>query len=167
MNIQFNGTWTEEQFKRFHQLSMPPSYRWMLKWFPWCWLGLFAFTILLNFAYKIDFKLVVNLLLLLVFWFSFSKLMEYNIKQAWQSNKLIKGEISGVIDQTEIIWKNAYGETRYPWEILLNYRETTDIVLLYIAINQAIMVPRNFFQSEEDWQQFRQLIVEKLPKKVA
>jgi hypothetical protein len=35
--------------------------------------------------------------------------------------------------------------------------------MLYLGINQAILLPRSFFHSEEDWQQFRKLVTEKLP----
>jgi len=52
---------------------------------------------------------------------------------------------------------------RYPWEILFQYREQRDFFMLYLGINQAILLPRSFFHSEEDWQLFRKLVTEKLP----
>jgi hypothetical protein len=35
--------------------------------------------------------------------------------------------------------------------------------MLYLGITQAVLLPRSFFQSEEDWQQLRKLVTEKLP----
>lgn len=165
MSIHFSGTWTEQQYNRFQQLCMPAFSRWILKWLPWFWLGFILVKLLSYPGYLISFELAFDLFTILFFWVLLPKYRESQIKRSWQSNKLIQGELSGMIDEAGVIWRNAYGEMRYPWELLLKYSEATDIILLYTAINQALILPRNFFQSEDDWQQFRQLVVEKLPKK--
>ncbi|MGH1392815.1 MAG: YcxB family protein [Trichormus sp.] len=165
MSIQFSGTWTEQQYNRFQQLCMPAWSRWVFKWLPWFWLGFMLVKLVFAPGYIVSGWIVFDVLMVLYFLVLIPKLRERQIKRAWESNKMIKGEISGVVDQDSIIWRNAYGETRYPWEVLLKYREALDMILIYIAINQVLILPHNFFQSEEDWQQFRQIVIEKLPKK--
>ncbi len=164
MSIQFSGTLTEQQFNRFQECCTPAVLRWILKWLPWFWLGLILIQVLSFSGYIGSFGMFRDVFLLLYF-LLILKFRERQIRRAWQSNKLVQGEISGVIDQEGIVWSHAYGELRYPWEIILKYREVADIFLLYTAINQALLLPHSFFNSEEDWKQFRQLIAEKLPKK--
>jgi hypothetical protein len=165
MSIHFSGTWTEQQYNRFQKLCMPTFLKWIFKWFPWFGLGYILVKLLFYPGYLASFSLVFDVLIILYFLVFLPKLRERQIKRAWQSNKLIQGEISGVVDQAGVIWRNAYGEMRYPWDLLLKYKQETDIVLLYTAINQALILPRNFFQSEEDWQEFRQLVVSNLQNK--
>ncbi|OLP17688.1 hypothetical protein BST81_15320 [Leptolyngbya sp. 'hensonii'] len=165
MSIQFSGTLTEQQFNRFQQCCMPALLRWILKGFPWFWLGFALIKVLSLSGYITSFGLAFDIFLFVYFLVVIPKLRERQIKRAWQSNKLIQGEISGVVDQERIVWSHAYGELRCPWEIILKYREVADIFLLYTSLNQAILLPRSFFQSDADWHQFRQLVAEKLPKK--
>lgn len=109
--------------------------------------------------------LVLDLFVPLYFFLFIPKLRERQIKRAWESNKLLQAEASGIIDRDGLVWRNTYSETRYPWEILLKYQEKSDFLILYVGINQAIILPRRFFHSEEDWQEFRHLVIEKLPNK--
>jgi hypothetical protein len=165
MSISFRGTLTEPQFNRFQQQCAPPTLRWILKLFPWCWLG-FTLVKLLSFpGYLLSFGMGFDLLFLLYFWLFIPRLQKSQVKKAWQSNRLLREEVYGTIDRDEIIWQHAYGELRLPWEFILQYREISDIILLYTAINQALLLPRDFFHSEADWQQFKQLVIEHLPKK--
>ncbi len=161
MSIQFRGTLTEQDFNRFQQYSLPTFCKWLFKWFPWLWLG-FVLTRIWSGDYSID-QIVFDLFLLFYFFLLGPKLRERQIKRVWESSKILHEEISGVIDQESVVWRNTYGEMRYPWEILSQYREQGDFFMLYLGINQGIILPRSFFHSEEDWQQFRKLVTEKLP----
>jgi YcxB-like protein len=160
MSIQFSGTLTEQDFNRFQQYCLPTFCKLLFKWFPWFWLG-FLLTRIWSGYYSID-QLVFDLFILFYFFLFLPKFRERQIKRVWESSKILHEETSGVVDLEGLVWRNIYGEMRYPWEILSQYREQADFFMLYVAINQAIILPRSFFHSEEDWQQFRQLVTEKL-----
>lgn len=164
MSIQFSGTLSEQQFNRFQQCCMPTFVRWFLKWCPWFWLGLTFIKVLSFPSYIRGFGLVFDVFVLLYLFLLMPRLRERQIKRMWQSNKMIQAEISGEADQEGIVWRHTYGELRCPWEIVLKYRESADIFLLYTSINQALLLPRSFFNLEEDWIQFKQLVSEKIPK---
>jgi len=161
MSIQFRGTLTEQDFNRFQQYSLPTFWKWLFKWFPWLWLG-FVLTRIYSGNYSID-QLVFDLFLLFYFFLFLPKIRERQIKRMWESSKILHEDTSGVIDIEGVVWRNTYGEMRYPWEILSQYREQGDFFMLYLGITQAVLLPRSFFQSEEDWQQLRKLVTEKLP----
>jgi YcxB-like protein len=163
MSIQFSGTLTEQDFNRFQQYCMPAFCKWLFKWFPWFWIGFILIRVFSGY-YSID-MLVFDLFVPFYFFLFLPKFRERQIKRAWESNKLLQAEASGIIDRDGLVWRNIYSETRYPWEILLKYQEKSDFLILYVAINQAIILPHHFFQSEEDWQEFRHLVIEKLPNK--
>lgn len=165
MSIQFSGTLTEQQFIRFQQDLIPTFAKFLSKWFPWLWLGFTLLKVLSLSDYIKSLGMIFDILIILYFLVFVPKLRERQIKRLWQNNKLIQGKISGAIDQEGIIWSHAYGEIRYPWEILLKYREAAGIFLIYISLNQVLYFPRDFFSSKEDWQQFQQLIADKLPEK--
>lgn len=171
MSISFSGTLTEQDFYRFQQLGTPAFYRWFFRWsacLGWFFLGFSLILVFQGFS-PIDSLFFPSLLLFYFLWLP--KQRERQLKQLWESNKLIQGEISGEVDREAIVWNEtylnatAYSNTKCPWEILLHYQEQADLVLIYTGINQVFMLERSFFQSEEDWQQFRQLVAEKLPNK--
>lgn len=164
MNISFNGTLTEQEFNRFNEIAMPALLQWILKLFPWLLLGYVLVKIIGLPGYIDSPELIIDVILLLFFFFFLPQLRKYQIKKAWASNKLIQGEIAGVINELGITWSHTYGEMRFSWDIILKYRESKDMFLLYTAINQALILPRSFFHSEEDWQKFKQLITQKLNK---
>jgi len=163
MTIHFSGTLTKQQFNHFQQLCMPTFLKWFLKWFHWIWLGLILIKVLSITSYIRSSMLVFDILVFLYLLLFAPKLRERQIRRAWEGNKIIQGEVSGLADQEGIVWSHVYGELRCPWEIIYKYREEPDIVLLYTGISQAIILPRSFFHSEEDWKQFRRLVSEKLP----
>jgi hypothetical protein len=165
MSISFRGTLTEPQFNRFQKHCAPLILRLILKWFPWCWLGFALVKVFAIDSYLTSFWVVFDLCFILYFLLFIPYLQKSQVKKAWQSNRLLREEIFGTVDRNGIIWRHAYGEMRFPWELILSYREVADIMLLYTSINQAILLPRDFFSAEADWLQFKQLIAENLPQK--
>ncbi|AFZ36081.1 hypothetical protein Sta7437_2549 [Stanieria cyanosphaera PCC 7437] len=164
IEIHFNGILSEEHFYKFNQYCRPPWARFIGKWFPWFYLGLMIVEAIGIPEYiaspRFSFDISILLLLLLL-----PQLTKRQIKKVWQSNKSIQEGFSGVATEENFVCNSSYGESKFPWNVMLKYKEVENIILLYIAINQAFILPSSFFNSEEDWQQFRQLVAERVPKK--
>ncbi|GAB4232054.1 MAG: hypothetical protein Kow0049_14720 [Stanieria sp.] len=112
------------------------------------------------------FKEVFNDVFILICLWLLSQSTKRNSKKAWQSNKLIHGNFSGVATEQTLFWNHPYGESKFPWDVMLKYKEAKNIMMLYTSIDQALFIPRSFFKSEEDWQQFRHLVANKVSKKI-
>ena len=85
------------------------------------------------------------------------------LKRQWTQNKLIQGEISGIVDDDGIEWNSTYSRGRFPWSVAVKWRGTSDIVLVYVGPNQALFFPKEFFADEGDWERFRQTIRDRVP----
>jgi hypothetical protein len=79
---------------------------------------------------------------------------------------LFRGPISGrVTDEAlELASERAAGKTK--WSAFVQYKMTDQIVLLYQSNAAAMIVPRGFFGSDDDWQQFRRHVRSVVPDRV-
>jgi hypothetical protein len=165
MCIHFCGILTEQQFNHFQNLSMQGFCKWVYKWLPWFWLGFMLLKHLTFSEHTSHANLLFELFFTLYLCVFMPQLRIRQIKRAWKSNKFIQGESSGTVDQNGIIWSHTYGELRCPWDLITKYKDIGDAILIYTSVNQALILPSNFFYSETDWNQCRQLVADKLPKK--
>ena len=84
----------------------------------------------------------------------------------WRSNRILQLPVSGVVSEDEITWNiEGHSSGRFPWTLLLSYRSSESMILIYQGINQAFYFPRRYFQSEEEWASFRRIVASKLPRK--
>ncbi|BAU65381.1 hypothetical protein STA3757_27660 [Stanieria sp. NIES-3757] len=176
IEINFGGTLTEKQFHICQQYYLPTWFNFISKFAFWFYLGLMIVKWLMIFiglenpgdiplsSREVFSAVFGDVFILLWLWLLFQS-TKRNSKKVWQSNKLIHGNFSGVATEQTLFWNHSYGESRFPWHVMLKYKEAKNIMMLYTSINQALIIPRNFFNSEEDWQQFRQLVANKVPKK--
>ncbi|AFZ36085.1 hypothetical protein Sta7437_2553 [Stanieria cyanosphaera PCC 7437] len=184
IEIHFGGILTEEHFYIYKQYCLPTWIEFFFKWLFWFYLGLTIVRWLSWFnLYSMIIKglgnprdiplsfdevisdVIGDVFIFICFLWLFFQSTKQNSKKAWQSNKLIHGNFSGVATEKTLFWNHPYGESRFPWDVMLKYREVKNIMMLYTEIDRALIIPRNFFYSEEDWQEFRQLVTSKVPKK--
>ncbi|AFZ36084.1 hypothetical protein Sta7437_2552 [Stanieria cyanosphaera PCC 7437] len=179
IEIQFSGTLTKKYLYHLHHHYQPIWFNFFLKWLPWIFLGLMIYTLLSILGYisvssplykpgyiSVNSSFLYNIFLLLFLFFMSPWLfIKRQIKKILQSNKLIQGNFSGVATEPTLFWNSPYGESIFPWDAMLKYKEAKNTIILDTVINQTLIIPRNFFYSEEDWQQFRRLVISKVPKK--
>jgi hypothetical protein len=65
---------------------------------------------------------------------------------------------TGRADEETFELKTDLGLARYPWKVFYKSLLTSSEVLLYQAPQQAVLVPRELFASDDDWRRFAELI---------
>ena len=74
--------------------------------------------------------------------------------------------VNGEVSDDGVSWNvEGLSTARFPWHLLLKYRESETLVLIYQSLNQVFYFPRHYFQAEGDWLQFRKLVGSKLQRK--
>jgi hypothetical protein len=78
-------------------------------------------------------------------------------------NKFPKME--GTISSEEIVVKTTLAENKYKWEAYSSYGEERNIISLFQENILVLPLKETFFERKEDWEEVKQLIKDKLPKK--
>jgi hypothetical protein len=73
-------------------------------------------------------------------------------RKAWRTNASLRAAFSGSISTAGITWQGAFGQVNFPWDALYGYKKRGEIVLVYVAVNQAYFLLPRFFSSTADWE---------------
>ncbi|HET9217796.1 MAG TPA: YcxB family protein [Terriglobia bacterium] len=88
------------------------------------------------------------------------------VHRAWTSNKLIQRSVQGAVSEEGMKWSiEGISSSEIPWDLLLRYRASNSMVLLYQGANQYYCVLRRYFVNDSDWADFKKIVADKLPKK--
>ena len=78
---------------------------------------------------------------------------------------LFRGPVSGRVTDEVLELESEQSAGRTKWSAFVQYKMTDQIVLLYQSNAAAMIVPRGFFSSDDDWQRFRQHVQATVPEK--
>lgn len=90
--------------------------------------------------------------------------------QRWQWRRLFKRSpylreaIEGLVSEQGLRVQSSLGTGDFPWTLFTKYRETSDLILLYVAPNMFSIVAKELFGGEGDWQRTRGLIHERVKR---
>ncbi len=73
--------------------------------------------------------------------------------QLWR-HEATRAPVSGRVTGSGIV----YAERTYKWEDFARVRKTKDLIVLITADGTASIYPREFFESDADWEKSQQLI---------
>jgi len=158
--VPFAGTLSFEQYRRAQRLHLEHNVtRWSVV-VPVAVIGLFLVAV--NLASQDPsgssaFVLLFPLVLLLLRWFE-----ERSYRNTWSSHKLAREPIRGRISEHGLAIQGEHTSADIPWDRLLKWKASDDLLLVYEARNAMHVYPRAFFASEEDWQTARELVAGKL-----
>jgi hypothetical protein len=83
----------------------------------------------------------------------------------WRNNKILQQPVNGVVLDDAIVWNvEGISSARAPWNLLLRYRESASLVLVYQGPNQVFYFPMHYFASDSDWTAFRAIVRSKLSR---
>lgn len=85
-------------------------------------------------------------------------------KRAFDSNKLIQKEQQIKITDTTITINSGESITKINWEEIYCIRESKKQFLIYTAINKSIIIPKRFFEKNEDLFLLRDIIKDVISK---
>ena len=163
--IQFAGQLTENDFRRIQSLAMRKIY---------AVLGaIFVLLVVMNLAsgswhqFATDPRgAFVTWLPILIFIPAMALIQSFVVRRHWRNNKTIQLPTRGGVSEEAITWNvKDVSSSRFAWDMLLKYRESDALVLVYQSLNQVLYFPRHYFATQEDWEAFRSLVRAKLRRK--
>jgi hypothetical protein len=88
------------------------------------------------------------------------------VHYAWKKNRIVQMPFNGFVSEDAITWNvENVSSNSIGWHLLLHYRSSKSIVVVYMGVNQILYFLPRFFASEADWLCFRDLLSKKLRRK--
>jgi hypothetical protein len=118
-------------------------------WVIWLFAGGFGFFLVV----------VVSMLVLRRFWYG-----EKAIVRAFQSGRMRPVSVAWTVSDDGLLGVTESVKSREKWEIYSSIREWDDLILLYNrSSTAAVPFPKEFCQSEEEWERLRQFLRSRFP----
>ena len=91
----------------------------------------------------------------------------YRLTSNFKQNKNMQREITLSTSDGGILATNENGHLNRPWNDFLKWKEGRKIFLIYVSNAQSLTVPKHFFKSERDIEEFRELLKFKIHQNAA
>jgi len=88
----------------------------------------------------------------------------YRLTRNFNENKNMQREVKISISDTSIRAENEIGHMDRPWTDFSKWKEGRKVFSLYVSSAQSLTVPKHFFESERDIEEFRELLKFKVKK---
>ncbi|MGN6369139.1 MAG: YcxB family protein [Phycisphaerae bacterium] len=134
--------------------QLPPS---ILIWFALSWISI---PLLCFFSDPIWSPLLgyfVGISVIVLFHLFRKSYLRAESKKQWQTDLEVKEPRTVTITNEFVAIELAAKYTRCQWEYFKHFHESPTLLLLYIAKNQAFIIPKRVFASPDDLELFRQL----------
>jgi len=82
--------------------------------------------------------------------------------RVWDKNETLHAHCDGLVSDDSIEMRTPTSESRLQWSELSGYGEFHGVIVLFRGTTLAIPFSKRFFQSEEEWLQFKTLVAGKL-----
>jgi YcxB-like protein len=79
-----------------------------------------------------------------------------------RTNALIREGFTATADETGLTIVIPTGRSSIPWDKFYRWTVKPDMILLYVSAQQFLILPRTFFSSDSDWNQFQTLITQRV-----
>lgn len=124
-------------------------------------LGLYIFVLVGLRAIIVGILFLLIGLLTIVFGFPPSK---FFLKHQWKKIPDLHDIVSFDFNLEEITWKNTHSQGTTNWSVYKKYIESKNLFLLYQQTNLFVIIPKKAFVDEEQLNQFREILQEKVVK---
>lgn len=94
----------------------------------------------------------------LIFWVW----LPYRTRRTFKQRKDFQREASYAPSESELIVQNDTGRSAKPWADYLKWKEGRRVFLLYLSDNMFQVVPKHFFSSDAEIEEFRSLLQQKV-----
>lgn len=90
------------------------------------------------------------ILLLFVYIFAYNYVfLPRRVRRLFEQNKELGAPVEHEITPEGLITTNQYGNSNRPWSLFRKWKESKDLLMLYITDFQFILLPRRFFTDEQ------------------
>ena len=111
-------------------------------------------------------RLVLSLLGAVLWVLLMGRAYRSNAVKLYQTNRILQKPIRYRFGRGGLSTATPSSEERVAWSALHQVRETRDAFYPYLSAGHAYVIPKRFFESEEQIEQFRALLRESLPPEV-
>ena len=161
--IPFAGTISRRAFTRVQSLLLP----WWARWYVFVPCVLFVFLstgVGWSKAIASPVSAVPDLLLAGLVLAASAGITMYGRARAWRNAVSLTGRVSGAATTEGIEWNTANTSAKFVWEKLVRVREDGNLTLVFYAPRCAFYFPREFFNSEQAWSSFNEVLRMRLPR---
>jgi hypothetical protein len=167
--MKFEYRLTINDFKEFNQVHVKP----MLLKIGLLYAGIFMFISILPFVSKGSISLQEILLVVILPNLSIGAiayavvymLQQFSIKRAWNNSHILKTETIAEIDVEQLTITTPLSKSILKWAFYTHWKETSNLFLVYQSRNCSSIFPKRAFISNEKIDEFRSLLMSKLPNK--
>jgi YcxB-like protein len=159
--IDFEGRLQETEFRRAQWISSPMIRRW-LGWMIVAALVMVLATGGIGPILRDPVTSGVKLVAGLAFAVFMIVAPRRAITKVWRNTPLLHEHVAGQISDNGITWVTASTNSKYGWNKMIKRRIRDDLLLLYTSTNQALIVPRSYFKSLNDWEAAKELIAKNI-----
>jgi YcxB-like protein len=107
-------------------------------------------------------SLLAGILIFVVFYI----IHQFSIKRAWNSAHLGKDETVVEVNDEELTINTPLSRSTLKWAAYTHWKETLNLFLVYQSANCSSLFPKRAFISQEQIDEFRELLRSKLPHQV-
>ncbi len=158
MEVQFDGMYAREDVLKAARLHYNPS--WGIVYFRVALMGfvVLAYVLYLFLSGPIIYKdqlgiILPTLIILYVIGLPF--LRPYELTSKFMKDPEARNPITGQASESGLIWQTILVQSEYKWEIFKRLVSKDDLCMLYQGDSKwFILIPRNFFRNETDWNDF-------------
>jgi hypothetical protein len=163
--VSFAGQLTEADYRRVNELfARRIIWGWsaglalliIVQIWQWGWRGIVG---------NPTWAAIVFVPLILVIPFSLV-LRRFTWRRHWRANKTLHKPVKGTASEEGITWEiEGVASGRFAWDLLLKYRESPSILIIYQGLNQVFYFFPRYFSDDAQWHTFRQLVARRLTRK--
>jgi hypothetical protein len=85
-------------------------------------------------------------------------------QELWKRNEIYRAQREGVIKDGGVETTTEMGRSLLKWTDFTGYGEYQDVLVLFLDASVEVIFSQRFFQSEEEWGQFKTLVAQKLER---
>lgn len=100
---------------------------------------------------------VTAIILAVVLWYMTKSSLVKKSKKAFATDSLIQQPQSYTITDEGISYQSEAGSGQVKWEEIHKIGETMNLFVFFVSTQRALIIPKRFFQSEEDKITFKEL----------
>lgn len=161
--ISFSGSISERDFCRVQALLLPVWARWYV--FAPCVLFVFVnIGVGWSALFSNPRSAVSDLLFGAVVLLASAVITKFGRRRNWRNTVALSGSINGLATQNGIEWNSSNSSTKFEWAKLIKSHHENHLALVFYTPRCAFYFPRDFFNSEHDWEKFNSLVLARIAK---
>jgi len=162
MPIEYEGQITEDIFIKSHRLAMLSKKLLFTSLFP----ILVILVLIIRRPHWSIGDIIITLAIAIPLTGSILYVLQnYFWRRIYRRSPYLKERLSGAITEEAFSVKSSSGMSNLPWNHFVKTKIGKNIVLLYKSPVLVNILPREFFQTDDQWQEALAIIQKKIPTK--